>query len=288
MLAPLLLTAALSSGVSPPGAQRDSPHPIAAGRQRLQSSRYFLKIGQSDIEVDIQLQPSSLQTDDVLAWVRRAAESVATYYGRFPVQRARVSVTQSEDAGESIHGTTWGDIEGFQGVSRMSFGGSVSKTDLAADWAMTHEFVHMGVASLADEHHWLEEGLATYVEPIARAQDGQLTAEKVWRDVVSGMPQGEPQRGDRGLDRTHTWGRTYWGGAMFCLVADVEIRRATGNRKGLQDALRAIVAAGATINTDSALPPILHIGDQATGTTVLSDLYQRWKDTPVNVNLGTR
>jgi hypothetical protein len=152
MLAPLLLTAALSSGVSPPGAQRDSPHPIAAGRQRLQSSRYFLKIGQSDIEVDIQLQPSSLQTDDVLAWVRRAAESVATYYGRFPVQRARVSVTQSEDAGESIHGTTWGDIEGFQGVSRMSFGGSVSKTDLAADWAMTHEFVHMGVASLADEH----------------------------------------------------------------------------------------------------------------------------------------
>jgi hypothetical protein len=42
---------------------------------------------------------------------------------------------------------------------------------------------------------------------------------------------------------------------MFCLVADVEIRRATGNRKGLQDALRAIVAAGATINTDSALPP---------------------------------
>jgi hypothetical protein len=72
---------------------------------------------------------------------------------------------------------------------------------------------------------------------------------------------------------------------MFCLVADVEIRRATGNRKGLQDALRAIVAAGATINTESALPPILHIGDQATGTTVLSDLYQRWKDTPVNVNL---
>ncbi|WP_263353415.1 hypothetical protein [Acidicapsa acidisoli] len=72
---------------------------------------------------------------------------------------------------------------------------------------------------------------------------------------------------------------------MFCLVADVEIRRATENRKGLQDALRAIVAARATINTESALPPILHIGDQATGTTVLSDLYQRWKDMPVSVDL---
>jgi hypothetical protein len=41
--------------------------------------------------------------------------------------------------------------------------------------------------------------------------------------MVSGMPQGEPQRGDRGLDGTHTWGRTYWGGAMFCLLTDVEI-----------------------------------------------------------------
>jgi hypothetical protein len=109
---------------------------------------------------------------------------------------------------------------------------------------MTHELVHMAIASLADEHHWLEEGLATYVEPIARAQDGQLPAAKVWESMVSGMAEGEPQRGDHGLDKTHSWGRTYWGGAMFCLVADIEIRRATANREGLQDALRAIVAEG--------------------------------------------
>jgi hypothetical protein len=102
---------------------------------------------------------------------------------------------------------------------------------------MTHELVHTVMSSLADEHHWLEEGLATYVEPIARSQDGQLSAEKVWGSMASGMEQGEPGRRDRGLDQTHTWGRTYWGGAMFCLVADIEIRRATGNRKGLQDAL---------------------------------------------------
>lgn len=113
----------------------------------------------------------------------------------------------------------------------MILGAAVSETDLETDWTMTHELVHMGIASLADKHHWLEEGLATYVEPIARAQDGQLPAEKVWKDMVSGMSQGEPQRGDRGLDRTPTWGRTYWGGAMFCLVADVEIRRVTGTRK---------------------------------------------------------
>ena len=72
---------------------------------------------------------------------------------------------------------------------------------------------------------------------------------------------------------------------MFCLVADMETRRATGNRKGLQGAPRAIVYGRGYDHTDSALPPILHTGAQAIGTTMLSDLYQRWKDTPVNVNL---
>jgi hypothetical protein len=285
MFAPLLIAALLSPDANAWRPQRDSSHPIAVVRYRLKSSRYLLKIGGSDIDVEIQLQPSFVQTDDVLSWVRRAAESVAIYYGQFPIRRVRVYVTQTEDDDESIHGTTWGGIEGFQGVTRMRLGRSVSAADLAADWTMTHELVHMGIASLADEHHWFEEGLATYVEPIARVQDGHLSAERLWNGMVSGMSQGEPQRGDQGIDRTHTWGRTYWGGAIFCLVADVEIHQATANRKGLQDALRAIVIAGATIDTESALPPILRIGDQATGTTVLTDLYQGWKDTPVSVNL---
>jgi predicted metalloprotease with PDZ domain len=101
------------------------------------------------------------------------------------------------------------------------------------------------------------------------------------------MPQGEPQPGDQGLDRTHTWGRTYWGGAMFCLVADVEIRQQTHNRLGLQDALRAIVAAGGTIDHNWTLPQALAVGDQATGTHVLTDLYAQWKDTPVQYDLPT-
>ena len=72
---------------------------------------------------------------------------------------------------------------------------------------------------------------------------------------------------------------------MFCLVADVEIRRATNNRKGLRDALRAIVDHGGTIDHDWDLPKALAIGDQATGTHVLSDQYAKWKDAPVSVDL---
>jgi predicted metalloprotease with PDZ domain len=143
----------------------------------------------------------------------------------------------------------------------------------------------MAFPSMPDDQHWIEEGLATYVESIARGMTGELSARQIWSDMARDMHQGEPAAGDEGLDHTHTWGRTYWGGALFCLVADIEIRRETNNRKGLQDALRAIVAHGGTIDHDWTLPQALAIGDQATGTQVLTRMYAEWKDKPVTVDL---
>jgi hypothetical protein len=150
---------------------------------------------------------------------------------------------------------------------------------------ITHELAHSGFPNLAEEHHWMEEGLATYVEPIARVQAGQMAAKTIWRDMMDGLPKGEPEAGDEGLDRTHTWGRTYWGGALFCLVADVEIRKQTKNNKGLQDALRAIVAAGGTIDQDWPIERAFEVGDKATGTKVLSEMFAKWSTSPVTVDL---
>ena len=100
------------------------------------------------------------------------------------------------------------------------------------------------------------------------------------------MPQGEPEADDKGLDHTPTWGRTYWGGAMFCLVADVRVRQQTHNQKGLQDALRGILAAGGNITQDWEIERALAVGDKATGTTVLHDLYHEMRDKPDPINLA--
>jgi hypothetical protein len=151
----------------------------------------------------------------------------------------------------------------------------------------THELDHFAFPSLPEENHWMEEGLASYIEPIARVMTGELKAPSIWADMVHGMPQGEPATGDEGLDHTHSWGRTYWGGALFCLVADVEIHRATKNRNGLQDALRAIVEQGGTIDHNWPLDRALEIGDKATGTHVLMEMYAKWKASPVQVDLPT-
>jgi len=145
--------------------------------------------------------------------------------------------------------------------------------------------VHLAFPSVPENNHWIEEGLATYVEPIARARAGNLTQEKIWGDMVEGMPQGLPKPGDRGLDFTHTWGRTYWGGALFCLLADVDIRKTTGNRMGLEDGLRGILKAGGSIEVEWPLMRALQTADQATGVPVLEQLYEKMRATPVSPDL---
>jgi hypothetical protein len=128
--------------------------------------------------------------------------------------------------------------------------------------------------------------LATYVEPLARARRGGMTDAQVFGDLTSGMPKGMPEEDDRGLDFTPTWGRTYWGGAIFWLLADVRIRERTKNARGLPDALRGIVAAGGTIDASWSIDQVVDTGDRATGVPVLRELYEKMKDKPSPVDLA--
>jgi predicted metalloprotease with PDZ domain len=139
--------------------------------------------------------------------------------------------------------------------------------------------------SVAKEHHWLEEGSATYIEPIARARTGMHTPEQVWRELVEGLPQGEPQGGDKGLDHTPTWGRTYWGGALYWMLCDIEIRKRTSNTKGLEDAFRGVIDAGGTIATQWEIERVLQTADKAVGVPVLEELYAAMANDPHPVDL---
>ncbi len=238
------------------------------------------------LQVDFAAGTFDLPEAEVLERVRKAAGAVTLYYGRFPVSRARILIIPVAGADGVLQGTTWPNRDGFPAFTRLRIGEHTTRAELTADWVMTHEMVHMALASLPDSQAWLEEGLATYVEPIARAQNGELSAEQVWGDMMRGMPQGEPGAGDRGMNGTSSWGRTYWGGAMFCLLADIEIHKQTHNRQGLQDALRAIVRAGGTIDSDWTTAKILATGDQATDTKVLEETYYQWSTTPLHIDLN--
>jgi hypothetical protein len=241
-----------------------------------------LFIGGSKLDVTIESGELKVSQAELMHWVKSAAEAVASYYGRYPLPHVQLRIIPVDGSGVR-HGQTFG-YDG--GLIKIRVGKVTEARELGNDWMLTHEMVHLSFPSMADEHHWIEEGIAVYVEPIARIQAKQMSAEQMWADLARDMPKGLPEEGDRGLDHTHTWGRTYWGGALFCFVADVEIRRRTQNKKGLQDALRGILNAGGDITHDWELSETFQIGDHATGTTVLSDLYGKWKDAPVQVDLG--
>src|ERR1700740_96942 len=240
-----------------------------------------LLIGNARVDIGIEGSTLRLPAKDLFRWVRSAAESVTAYYGRFPVPQVLIRITPFEGRGIR-NGMAFGDRGGR---ITIRVGNETSPAEFASDWMLTHEMVPLAFPAVDERHHWIEEGIATYVEPIARIHAGHLKAEQMWFDLVRDMPQGLPQVGDRGLDRTHTWGRTYWGGALFCLLSDVESRRQTNNAQGLENALRGILDAGGDIRKDWNLEDALRTGDREVGVNVLQPLYTRMKDKPVRVDL---
>jgi hypothetical protein len=235
-----------------------------------------LKIGGATIDIEFASPPAPLLRKMIIDWIATAARSVSTYYEKYPVSHVDIEVDVHDGRGINS-GRAFGSEHAH---IQIAVGRSTSAADFLDDWTITHEMVHLAFPSVSRNHHWIEEGLATYVEPIARARAGNLTPEKIWGDMVKSMPQGLPKEGDHGLDFTHTWGRTYWGGALFCLLADVEIRKRTGNRIGLEDGLRGILKAGGSIEVDWPLVRALQTADRATGVPVLKELYDKMGATP--------
>jgi hypothetical protein len=240
-----------------------------------------LKIGGATIDIEFTSRPAPPLRKMILDWIATAARSVSTYYEKYPVPHVDIEVDVNDGRGINS-GRTFGWEHAH---IQIAVGRLTSAADFSDDWTITHEMVHLAFPSVSRNHHWIEEGLATYVEPIARTRTGNLTPEKIWGDMIKSMPEGLPKAGDRGLDFTHTWGRTYWGGALFCLLADVEIRKRTGNRMGLEDGLRGILKSGGSIEVEWPLVRALQTADQATGVPVLEEMYDKMRATPVATDL---
>jgi len=241
-----------------------------------------MTVGTTAVSVEIPEAQFVAGTESLLIWIRRSMNIVSAYYGRFPSRTLRIKLV-SEDGGGVRTGTTWGQGGGF---IRLKVGRDVTDTQMLNDWVLVHEMTHLALPDVGEEHAWLSEGLAVYVEGIERVQAGNRSEEDVFAEELRSMPRGLPESGDQGLDHTHTWGRTYWGGAMFCLLADVAIHRQTDNRFGLQDAMRAVLKASGGLSSHWSIERTFQTADLATGTQVLEQLYAQMKDQPVTPDLS--
>ena len=219
---------------------------------------------------------------EIDVWIRRSVAALAGYFGRQP--QPRIELRLHAVPGEGVGGGRT-DVDPAPFVS-VNVGRETRAARFLDDWVLVHELVHLSVPNLPRAQTWLHEGLATYVETVARARAGITPFTQLWGELARGMPQGQPARGDGGLDGTHSWGRLYWGGAIFWLEADVRMLRASVGRKGLRQALQGVQAAGGHYGQDWSATRLLAVADAAVGQTVLSDLYREVKDQAMAFDLA--
>jgi hypothetical protein len=262
------------------GIAAPAPSGIAAG-DRCPARTAALAVQGSTLCILIDDPARALQQPLLRGWIERSARIVADYYARFPAPLVELRIRAAPGGG--VHGGRTTNESGL--VIQVSVGREVTADELAADWVLVHEMVHLALPELGRRHNWLAEGLAVYVEGIARAQSGNRDITDVWAEYRHSMPLGLPHAGEGGMDQTPTWARTYWGGALYCLQSDVRLREQTGNRAGLQTALRAILRETGGYRAERGIDDVLRIGDAATGTQVLQDLYRQIKATALTPDL---
>src|ERR1044072_9285493 len=151
-------------------------HAVRAGAQ----DNAQLEMGGGRIDVLFSSAPEAPLRKLILGWVSSSARAVTVYYEQFPVSRLQLRLRFFDG-----HGVRGGRTTGWDGaLISIAVGRSSTAADFSEDWVLTHEMVHLAFPSVPDQHHWIEEGSATYVEPIARARAGDLTPEKVWGDLI--------------------------------------------------------------------------------------------------------
>jgi hypothetical protein len=220
------------------------------------------------VEVAILRGPRAASDAQLARWIGDTARALDHVFGRFPVRRAALVIVPRKDDEHSFGRTL---PSGGPSIA-IALGEHAGAFELERDWILAHEMFHLGVPSFWNEGVWLDEGLATYYEPIIRARANMMDTSAVWDAFAREMPRGLAHDGVSLAD-SHDRDRIYWGGAIFALRADIEIRKRTGGARSLDDGLRRALDLGGDATHVWSLSRYLRVLDEATGVPVLRSLY---------------
>lgn len=213
---------------------------------------------------------TALGPDRIATWIGRTGEAMARYFGGYPAERTLMVILPMPGR-DSV---PFGRVIPGGGITMMvQVGEEADRQALKNDWVLVHEMVHTAMPFLSDNGSWLMEGLATYVEPIVRARAGWIAPEEVWAEFARGMPRGYEAMTRLGMRRAG-FGAIYWGGALFALIVDVEMRKRTDGMRGIEDCLRAVRRDGGTGDKRWTTAEFVAACDRAVGGNVMADRAQ--------------
>ncbi|MGE3904440.1 MAG: hypothetical protein AB7F36_00700 [Reyranellaceae bacterium] len=213
-------------------------------------------------------------------WVRQSAVAVANFFDGYSASHSLIVVVPTVGAG-----VPYGRVVPGGGISMViMLGSSATARELYGEWVLIHEMIHTASPFVYGRGTWLMEGMATLLEPVIRHRAGWKTEADVWREWILNMDRGHDALTVTGL---RGGGSPYWGGALFLLLADIQIRRATGLRLGLEDCLRSILAGGGNAVERWSVQQMLGACDQAIGKPVMAGLAERFVDGATPFDLDT-
>jgi hypothetical protein len=186
--------------------------------------------------------------EGVRAWLSAAVGAVADVFGgRYPRDRVQAIVRPVDGGGDRDpvpFGSSW---QGGGPALVLLLAKDASPESLVGEWVAVHELVHLSMPVVAPEDAWLSEGFATYYQEVLRARAGLQTARQAWQAIEDGFGRGRRSGGERTLEEesrrmreTHEFLRVYWAGAALALLLDVDLRRHSGGRVSLDDAMRRL------------------------------------------------
>lgn len=225
-----------------------------------------------DPELTLAVPPGALKIapEQIAAWVSAVAEGNRRFWARSPAKGGLVVLIPTQRGG-----VPFGRVLSLGGaVVTVLVGETATNKELYDDWVLVHEFIHLGSPLMRDTGAWLNEGFATFYEPVLRTRAGWKSEDDVWREWISSMPRGMPAMTDIGLENAGRGG-IYWGGALFVLMAEIESLKASGGKIGFSDCLRTILAEGGDVTTKWPTMRFLDRCDALLGKTVIAPLAKQ-------------
>jgi hypothetical protein len=268
-----------ASGLIPDGGAADRHYRLQAHEMSVATysifghfSRDAVSLAGSTVEVVTADGALDASRDVYRRWVSDSATAVGRFYGHFPAPNALVLLMPVPERDAVVFGKVL--PQSAPGVAVL-VGQHTSKTALYGDWILVHELFHLGFPSFHDEAKWLDEGSATYFEPLIRARAGYLTELEVWTEFARDMPKGLRAIEQEGLEHPSDFRSIYWGGAIACLMADVAARTRTNDAVGLEDGFRAVLQAGGNAAQVWSLAQVTRVIDSALGAPILREIVAK-------------
>lgn len=225
---------------------------------------------------------SAAQYATLQQWVRHALAAVGTAHGELPLPQTQVVLLLGRGRGKAVgFGQS---LRGQGNAVHIRVDPEASLAALDADWTAVHEFSHWAHPYLGDDGAWLAEGLASYWQNVLRARSGLLTPLQAWTELDAGFGRGRGAADDSltlvqlsdAMHAKRAYYAVYWSGAAFWLQADVDLRRASGGRLSVDEAMRRFRACCLARKREWGAAEFVAKLDELIGSDVLRQRYREY------------